>query len=129
MSDAVVVDTSAVMAILKWDAGAERLIEVIGRNRPHMSGGTLAELHIAAAARGLAGPLRDFMAAAGMAIVPVDAAMARRVGDAYAAWGKGVHPAGLNFGDCFAYALAQSLGAPLLYVGADFTATDCRAAL
>ena len=68
-------------------------------------------------------------AASGMAIIPVDADMARRVGDAYAAWGKGIHPAGLNFGDCFAYALAQSLGAPLLYVGADFTVTDCRAAL
>lgn len=42
--------------------------------------------------------------------------------------GKGVHPAGLNLGDCFAYALADELGAPLLYVGHDFAATDLTAA-
>jgi ribonuclease VapC len=49
--------------------------------------------------------------------------------DAYRRWGKGSHPAGLNLGDCVAYALAKSLDAPLLFKGADFPKTDVRAAL
>lgn len=63
---------------------------------------------------------------AGLAVdvVPIDARMARLAADAYRRWGKGNHPAGLNFGDCFAYALAQAVGYPLLYVGNDFAQTD-----
>jgi ribonuclease VapC len=49
--------------------------------------------------------------------------------DAYARWGKGVHPAALNLGDCFAYALATELRCPLLYLGEDFARTDIRSAL
>jgi ribonuclease VapC len=55
--------------------------------------------------------------------------MARLVADAYARWGKGVDPAGLNFGDCFAYALASETASPLLYVGNDFAATDLQPAI
>lgn len=51
-------------------------------------------------------------------------AVARRVARAYARWGKGTHPAGLNFGDCFAYEVAIEHGCRLLYVGADFDRTD-----
>ena len=50
--------------------------------------------------------------------------VARRVAQANARWGKGVHPAGLNFGDCFAYALARKHECPLLFVGNDFSKTD-----
>ena len=50
------------------------------------------------------------------------------MGEAYDQWGKGVHPAGLNFGDCFAYALAKMRGSPLLFVGNDFIKTDVIAA-
>lgn len=57
-------------------------------------------------------------------IHPVDQALAQRAADAFARFGKGRHPAGLNFGDCFSYALAQSLGAPLLFKGNDFARTD-----
>ena len=129
MSKVIVVDTSAVIAILKWEPEADQLAEIIGRNEPRMSAGTLAELMIVGSGKGLAAPLQEFMASAGIAIVPVDEDMARRVGDAYFTWGKGVYPAGLNFGDCFAYALAKSLVAPVLYVGNDFSKTDCKAAL
>lgn len=52
------------------------------------------------------------------------AATADQVADAYRQWGKGNHPASLNFGDCFAYALAKELGCPLLFVGNDFARTD-----
>ena len=65
----------------------------------------------------------------GLDIIPVTAASARRVAAAYDAWGKGVHPAGLNFGDCFAYEVAKAHECPLLFVGDDFTKTDIRNAL
>lgn len=65
----------------------------------------------------------------GVEVVPVTAATAARVAEAYARWGKGRHPAGLNLGDCFAYALAREAGCPLLYVGQDFAQTDLPAAI
>ena len=49
--------------------------------------------------------------------------------DIYSVWGKGVHPAGLNFGDCFAYATAKEFGCPLLYIGNDFPRTDVVSAI
>ena len=57
-------------------------------------------------------------------IVPVSAQTARLAREAYAAFGKGNHPARLNFGDCFAYALAKQTGEPLLFKGDDFAQTD-----
>ncbi len=62
-------------------------------------------------------------------IIPVNAASARRVGDIYARWGKGIHPASLNYGDCFAYELAESRGCKLLFIGSDFSRTDIPPAL
>ncbi len=53
-------------------------------------------------------------------------AAAQRIAHAYAKWGKGVHPAALNFGDCFAYEVAKDRGCPLLYVGDDFAKTDIK---
>ena len=60
----------------------------------------------------------------GFEIVSVTAASARRVAQAYARWGKGVHPAALNFGDCFAYEVAKEHGCRLLFVGGDFSQID-----
>jgi ribonuclease VapC len=57
-------------------------------------------------------------------VVSVTPAAARRVAAAYERWGKGMHPAGLNFGDCFAYEVAKEHGCRLLYVGEDFGCTD-----
>ena len=59
----------------------------------------------------------------------VDAAFAQRAAFAYARWGKGFHPADLNYGDSFSYALAEMYGCPLLYVGNDFARTDVVSAL
>ncbi len=56
-------------------------------------------------------------------------ASARRIAQAYQRWGKGVHPASLNFGDCFAYEVAKERGCSLLYVGKDFEKTDVVAGL
>jgi ribonuclease VapC len=59
----------------------------------------------------------------------VTPASARHVARAYERWGKGFHPAGLNFGDCFAYALAKEHSCPLLFVGKDFSKTDIASVL
>lgn len=57
------------------------------------------------------------------------AASASRIGDAYGRWSKGVHPASINYGDCFAYEVAIEHDCPLLCVGDDFVQTDVRSAL
>lgn len=62
-------------------------------------------------------------------VVSVDLAQARLAADAFARYGRGRHPARLNYGDCFAYALAADRNAPLLYKGTDFDKTDLRSAL
>ncbi|MPZ59075.1 MAG: PIN domain-containing protein [Rhizobiales bacterium] len=62
-------------------------------------------------------------------VVPVDLAQARIAADAFTRYGRGQHPARLNYGDCFAYALAASRGVPLLYKGTDFGKTDIASAL
>ena len=57
-------------------------------------------------------------------MVPVTEHDAFKVAEAYARWGRGAHAAGLNYGDCFAYALARQRACPLLFVGEDFAETD-----
>lgn len=64
-----------------------------------------------------------------VALTAEDELLISAVTPAYARWGKGVHPAALNFGDCFAYAVAREHGCRLLHVGADFRATDVAAVL
>jgi ribonuclease VapC len=61
--------------------------------------------------------------------VTVSSAAARRVAEAFERWGKGVHPAGLNFGDCFAYEVAREHACRLLFVGDDFSKTDLGSVL
>lgn len=94
-----------------------------------MSAGTLAEALIVSARRGVGEELAELVEGLGVEIVGLTTASARRVAEAHSRWGKGVHPASLNFGDCFAYALASERQCPLLYVGADFRATDVVSAL
>lgn len=73
--------------------------------------------------------LDEFLQVAGVEIVPVTVEQARIARDAYRDFGKGSgHPAQLNFGDCFSYALAKATTEPLLYVGLDFSHTDVAAA-
>ena len=73
--------------------------------------------------------LDDLIRSSAILIEPVTEQQARIAREAYRDYGKGSgHPAGLNFGDCFAYALARDLGEPLLYKGTDFAATDVRSA-
>ncbi len=125
----IVVDTSALIAILLREPEAERCTAVIARNAElAMSAGTYAEALIVAQRRGMAREMTALLDGLDIEVWPLAAADARRVGDAYRLWGKGRHPAGLNFGDCFSYAAAKALDCPLLYVGEDFARTDLEAA-
>ncbi len=125
----IVVDTSALMAILLGEAESEACMGVIeGAETLVISAGTVAEALIVADRRGLGEEMRRLLEGLGFEIAPVTPASARLVADGYARWGKGAHPAGLNFGDCFAYALATERAVPLLYVGDDFARTDIAAA-
>ncbi|GJE29612.1 type II toxin-antitoxin system VapC family toxin [Methylobacterium organophilum] len=131
MSDCHVIDTSVFIAILANEADADLLSEAV-RSRPRrvMSAATYLECAMVIgrwqAARA---DLDAWLAREQIDIHPVDHALVRLAADAFARFGKGRHPAGLNFGDCFSYALAKSLDAPLLFKGADFARTDIAPAL
>jgi len=124
----LVVDTSAAVAILTGEEAGGALIDALDRTGPRlMSAGALVELGIVLEARfgpvGMAVADR-FVKAAGLEVVSVDCDQA---GQAVAAWrrfGRGRHPAALNYGDCFTYALAAAESAPILCTGNDFAATD-----
>ena len=121
----IVVDTSALMAIVLGEPAAERCAESLEKpERVLISAGTLAEALIVAERRGVRDRLNRLVEGLPMEVVSVTAAMAWRVAEAADRWGKGLHPAGLNFGDCFAYALAKERACPLLFVGNDFRKTD-----
>ncbi len=125
----IVIDTSALMAILLNEPDGIRCIEAMAVDPSlAISAGTLAEATIVASRHGARAALERLIARLKPEIVPVAAADARRVGDAFDRWGKGIHAAGLNFGDCFAYALAAERACGLLYVGNDFSKTDVAAA-
>lgn len=128
----MVIDTSAIVAIAFNEPEAETQEQkVVDAARRFISAATVLELAIVIEARlGEAGAaeLDLWLYKAGVEIVAVDAeqiAVARR---AWRTYGKGRHPAGLNYGDCFSYALAKTRSEPLLYKGDDFSRTDIEAA-
>ncbi len=126
----IVVDTSALMAILLNEPAAPALTTILAdADALAISAGTMAETLIVADRRGCGGEMRRLLDGLGFEVVSVTPATARLIADAYARWGKGIDPAGLNFGDCFAYALAAERDAALAYVGEEFARTDITAAL
>lgn len=129
----MVVDTSALLAILLGEPERERFVSLLAAARdPLISTATLLEASIVIQARtGDEGVQRldDLLAAAAIRPVGVDAAQAYLARAAFARFGKGRHPAGLNFGDCFSYALAKTQDRPLLFTGEDFVRTDVTAAV
>jgi ribonuclease VapC len=126
----IAVDTSALMAIVRNEPQAQACISVLeSESEVLISGGTLAEALIVAGRRNAGSRMQELVDRLDFQIVPVTAAAARRVAQAYDRWGKGARTAGLNFGDCFAYAVAKENACPLLYVGRDFAKTDIAGAL
>ena len=128
----MVVDSSAIIAILLSEPDARLFAECIGRQPTAViSAASYVEVAIVARSRGQIG--RNLVDATldrvGIEIVPVSADTARGVADAFAAYGRGRHPAKLSYGDCFAYALARQRREPLLFKGDGFSLTDLVAAL
>ena len=125
----IAVDTSALMAILLNEPEADACAAILeAEDRLLISAGTVAEALIVAAHRSLGEEMSRLIDELGFEIVSVTPAAARRIALAYERWGRGVHRAALNFGDCFAYETAKGHGCPLLYVGDDFRHTDIAAA-
>ena len=130
----VVVDTSAVTAVVFGEPDAEMFLSVMLANAGdlQMSAGTAVEVGIVVEARQGAEATKDLgilVDRLGMAIVPVDRVQVEAAVAAWRRFGKGRHPAGLNLGDCFSYALAKLTDAPLLFKGRDFGQTDIASAL
>jgi ribonuclease VapC len=121
----IVADTSALMAIVLDESEAEACIAALeAEDQILISAGTMAEALIVSARRGVGAEMASVINGLGFDVVSVTPAAARRVAEAYARWGKGVNPAALNFGDCFAYEAAKEHACRLLYVGNDFSRTD-----
>lgn len=117
------------MAIVANEPEADRCVAALQKNEDvAISAATVAEALIVALMRGVGDDMRRLLHGFGFEIVAVTPSAAQRVADAYRRWGKGRHRAGLNLGDCFAYALAEERGIPLLFVGEDFGRTDLSAA-
>lgn len=126
----IAIDTSAIIAILLNEPQSDACIDALeSEDEIVISAGTLAETLIVAGRRNIGGEAARLLDGLAVEVVPVTPAGARRVSEAYEAWGKGIHPAGLNFGDCFAYSVAKERGCPLLFVGDDFTRTDVAGVL
>ena len=123
----MVVDTSALVVILLQEEDAQAYADAIAAAATAaLSAASYVELAIVSLSRGARGraELEAMLADAVIDIVPVTLDQARIAAGAYERYGKGRHAAALNFGDCFAYALAKSRGEPLLFKGTDFGLTN-----
>lgn len=122
------IDTSAVLAILQGEPERDQFLESVGAAvRCRISAMSVLEASlILEQRRGVdaCADLDQFLREAAIEIVPFDERQIEWARVAFRRYGKGRHPAGLNFGDCAAYALSRSSGEPLLFKGADFIKTD-----
>ncbi len=126
----IAVDTSALMAIVLNELEADACIVALEADEDLLiSAATIAEALIVAARRNVGEEMARLIDGLGFEIVSVTPASAKRVAQAYENWGKGMHSAGLNFGDCFSYEVAREHGCRLLYVGEDFRKTDVEGVL
>lgn len=126
----IAVDTSALMAIVLAEREADACIAALEvEDEIVISAGTVAEALIVAARRNVGEEMATLIDGLGATVASVTHAAARAIAEAYARWGKRIDPAGLNFGDCFAYEVASEHRCPLLYVGGDFARTDVQSVL
>ena len=128
----MIVDSSALIAVVNRESDAERYEEaMLAAPDCRMSVANILETAMVVEGRGgvAAGHELDIVLEnAGIEPVPVTVEQMEAARQAWRRFGRGNHPAGLNFGDCFAYALASVTGEPLLFKGGDFPQTDIRAA-
>jgi ribonuclease VapC len=130
----VIVDSSAIVAIANDEPGSDRYLEaMVGASSRRISAATLLEASIVVDGHSdplVAATFDRLIERFRFSVEPVTFEQARIAREAYRRFGKGSgHPARLNFGDCFAYALAKERDEPLLFIGQDFVHTDIRPAL
>ena len=126
----IAVDTSALMAIVLKEPEADACKSALtAEDEILISAGTVAEALIVSARRNVDAEVEGIIDRLGFEVVTVTPAAARRIAEAYRQWGRGLHPAALNFGDCFAYEVAKEHACRLLYVGDDFVKTDIDSVL
>lgn len=127
------VDSSAVLAVLMQEKHGEAVLErLCAAVQPAVAAPTRTEILLVALVKlGENGRerARDFLEQQAIVTVGWDQELADAAARAFARFGRGRHASGLNFGDCFSYALAERLRVPLLFVGNDFSRTDLEAAL
>jgi ribonuclease VapC len=129
----MILDTSVVVAIVLGEPGFETFVNAIA-TAPicRISAASFVEASIIAESRIGDQGIRQcdsFFRASGISIEPVTEEQALLARQGYSDYGKGRHPAGLNFGDCFSYALAKATGESLLFKGKDFSQTDIQSVL
>ena len=128
----MIVDTSAIIAVLFDETDAGIYANAIAQaDACRMSAATFVEVSIVVEAQTKNSGSRQldaFMRRAGLTIEAVTEEQTHLARQAFTDFGKGRHPAGLNYGDCFSYALAKATGEPLLFKGKDFAKTDLAAA-
>ncbi|PZR90532.1 MAG: type II toxin-antitoxin system VapC family toxin [Stutzerimonas stutzeri] len=129
----MVVDSSAIIAILRNEPERDRLLAALNASAANFcSMVTFVESFMVSTNRNADAPVAlhlRLLEDLGIEAAPLDQKQAVLAAEAFARFGKGRHPAKLNLGDCFSYALAKSLNAPLLYKGEDFGRTDLVAAV
>lgn len=122
---AVTVDTSAVIALLEKEPQAADIEEALqGASARLLSSGTYVELGIVLAGRGSGVSAAAVVEQLELTVVPVDEGLAELAVQAWRRYGRTKHPASLNYGDCFSYALATMWQTPLVAIGNDFRQTD-----
>ena len=130
---AIVIDTSALMALLLQESDAEALLDAAARAAVvHLSTASRLELGLVAESERHvieATEVEQLLLALRVEVMPFDQHQLHWALKGWRRYGKGRHRAGLNLGDCFSYGLARALNTPLLFKGSDFAATDVAAAL
>jgi ribonuclease VapC len=129
----MVVDTSAVVTILLNEPGSGQFVRALDEALSlKMSAASVLEVAIVVESRfsnGARKQLDAWLQDTSIEVVPLTLRHVEAARDGFRRFGKGRHPAALNFGDCFSYGLAKALGEPLLFRGNDFSKTDLKSAL
>lgn len=126
----MIVDTSAIIALLLLEPESDEIRRcLVAANNLRISAGTLLETNIVAHGYGVSDKLDDFISEFALEVVPLEKDHIDAAFEGFRRYGKGLHPARLNFGDCFSYGLAKTLQEPLLFKGNDFSQTDIISAV
>jgi ribonuclease VapC len=125
----IAVDTSALLAVALDEPRAFDCAAALQSDDLIVSAMTVAEALVVASRRGVSNQLRALLDGLDFTVDSISQATSERIARIYDLWGKGMHPAALNLGDCFAYDVAKQRGCKLLYVGEDFAKTDIESVL